>query len=219
VSSQCPGRPRWARPVIVTPHPPLCSTPPLRLLAASAAAIASVSSEPSTLPYPTRDTHHSPTSGVRSARVPPSVRDTDSRRSGEAMAAATARAPAADKRYQPLRLLLRVPIPLLCFQWGSTCAPRPRGFRVYRLCRCCRWGFAAAAAPSRTPAVGVPGTAPKPSNMSAQRWQFFFVVNDHPLQMPFLVELGANFADVLLVLAEWGFLSATKFMCYKWTSL
>ncbi|PVH34634.1 hypothetical protein PAHAL_8G263000 [Panicum hallii] len=48
------------------------------------------------------------------------------------MAAATARAPAADKR----------------------------------------WGFAAAAAPSRTPAVGVPGTAPKPSNMSAQRDAF-----------------------------------------------
>nr|CAB3492262.1 unnamed protein product [Digitaria exilis] len=67
------------------------------------------------------------------------------------MAAATARAPAADKRYRPLRILLRVPIPL---PWGFAAA-------------------AAAAAPTRTAAVGVVETAaPNPTNQSTQRGAF-----------------------------------------------
>ncbi|KAF8644985.1 hypothetical protein HU200_066254 [Digitaria exilis] len=77
-------------------------------------AIASISSETPTRPSPPLDgsTQRTRLLGFTSAR------DAELRRSGEAMAAATARAPAADKRYQSLRLLPRVPIPLPCFLVG-----------------------------------------------------------------------------------------------------
>jgi hypothetical protein len=83
------------------------------------------------------------------------------------MAAAPARALAADRRSHPLRLLIISPISIsVVFRLGSVDAPELQGFRVYR----CRWGFAAAAAaPGRPPAAGVLETAPKPTKLPAQR--------------------------------------------------
>ncbi|KAF8645003.1 hypothetical protein HU200_066249 [Digitaria exilis] len=116
---------QWALPVILTTFSLLLGHHrlPLRLLAAIAIAAA-------TLPPPARHCLHLQRDPYRPS--PPldgstqrtrllgftSARDAELRRSGEAMAAATARAPAADKRYQSLRLLPRVPIPLPCFLVG-----------------------------------------------------------------------------------------------------
>ena len=112
------------------------------------------------------------------------------------MAAGTARAPAADKRYQPLRLPLRVPIPLLCFQWGSSCAPGHEGLGFID-CAAAAGGVLLPLRPRRRgrPPLGFWDRPRNPATCQPEGGNFFPVLNDHPLQMPFLV-------DVLLVLAE-----------------
>lgn len=83
------------------------------------------------------------------------------------MAAAPARAPNPSKRSYPLRLVIPPSISVsLWFHWVQWVLPDYKGLGVYR----CRWGFAAAAAaPARAPAAGVPETAPKPTNLPSQR--------------------------------------------------
>lgn len=96
---QLPGGPHLS---FSLPSPPLL---PLRLLAASAAPPLPPSPARAPPDSPLRPPLDSPTRALAFT----SARDAETRRSGEPMAAATAHAPAADKRYQLLRLLPSYP--------------------------------------------------------------------------------------------------------------
>jgi len=158
VSSNCARTPRWARSVIVTPLPH------------SAPRIHSVSSLPPPPPRsPPAGRRHCPPSPASLPPCPtqraipatllplrafapvtgsPSGRDTEPRRSREAMAAGTARAPAADKRLPTAPPPSSCPHSAAVLPMGLELRSRPRGFRVYRLCPllqvgfCCRCGRA-----------------------------------------------------------------------------
>lgn len=112
----CAPTVRWAQSVILTPYSFLLaatlvshsvsSLPPPPPRSPSRPPLPPSPARPPTNPprHSTAHPEHSPSRvGFTSAR------DAVLRRSGEAMAAATARAPAADKRYQPLRLFPSYP--------------------------------------------------------------------------------------------------------------